>query len=161
MAKPEKLRWRSRRSTHRLRSSIVRTAKSSARMAEIRRAGTSLELVVRDYLSSMGAHYRVRNSDLPGSPDVANRRHCWAIFVHGCFWHGHKDCKLATLPKSNRPFWRAKIRENRMRDSIRSAELRKRAFRVATVWGCEISRDGGLRQAVKNRLVRIIRPTGP
>src|ERR1700733_5102765 len=100
------------------------TAKISARMGRVRRAGTAPEVQVRRYLSSLGIRYRTRNRDLPGAPDLANRSKKWAMFVHGCFWHRHEKCKSATMPKTNQSFWRAKIAANRMRDA-RACQLLK------------------------------------
>lgn len=107
-------------------------------MSGIRQAGTDIELALGRLLRSLGAYHSTSNRDLPGSPDLANRRRRWAIFVHGCFWHGHPRCKLATLPKRNRAFWLAKIADNRARDLRKARALRSLGYRVITVWGCEL-----------------------
>lgn len=113
------------------------TPATSARMKRVRQHGTDLELLVRRYLWGNGLRFTVHNRDLPGSPDLANRRRRWALFVHGCFWHGHRGCKLARLPKSNTVFWSGKVRDNRRRDASKAAQLRAQGFLVVTVWGCE------------------------
>jgi DNA mismatch endonuclease (patch repair protein) len=113
------------------------TAKTSARMGRIRRAGTAPEVRVRRYLSSLGIRYRTRNRDLPGAPDLANRSKKWAVFVHGCFWHQHRNCMSATIPKANQSFWRAKFIANRMRDARAGRRLKNMGYSVKTVWECQ------------------------
>ena len=106
-------------------------------MGQIRQRGTKPELVVRRCLQLLRIHYRLDNRDLPGSPDLANRRRRWAVFVHGCFWHRHPGCRLATTPTRNRDFWVAKFERNVLRDHQRADELRAKGYRVITVWECE------------------------
>src|SRR5262249_45361131 len=89
-------------------------------------------------LRSLGAFYRLNVPNLPGSPDFANRRRKWAVFVHGCFWHHHAGCKRATVPKSNRKFWRKKFADNHKRDERAILDLRQVGYRVAVIWECEI-----------------------
>ena len=112
-------------------------AATSRRLARVRRRDTEPELAVRRALHAAGFRYRVRNQDLPGSPDVANRSRRWAVFVHGCYWHHHPGCSRATVPKRNRDFWLEKFESNRLRDHRKSAELEQLGFRVITVWECE------------------------
>ena len=112
-------------------------AETSVRMAGVRQEDTAAELVVRRILSSLGHRYRVRNRDLPGSPDVANRRQRWAVFVHGCFWHRHADCKRATTPKANADFWCGKFERNMERDRDNEAKLKEMGWRVLVIWECE------------------------
>lgn len=107
-------------------------------MARVRSSRTTLEVRVAEMLRVLGIRYRVRNADLPGSPDLANRRRTWAIFVHGCFWHAHTACTYATLPKRNRAFWAAKLQKNQERDRRVVARLRAMGFRVVIVWECEL-----------------------
>ena len=112
---------------------------TSARMARTRQSGTAPELVVRQALRQLGHRYRVANRDLPGSPDLANRRRRWAIFVHGCFWHRH-GCKATTTPSNNREFWEAKFARNEARDARVARELRAEGFVVIVVWECDTKR---------------------
>jgi len=105
-------------------------------MAGVRRSGTDAERRVRKAASQAGLRYRLDNRDLPGSPDLANRRRKWAIFVHGCFWHRHEGCKRATTPKSNRAFWLAKFKRNQERDRRVEMELRAQGYEVIVVWEC-------------------------
>lgn len=114
---------------------------TSRRMAKIRQADTNPERIFRTLLVARGLRYRLKNRDLPGSPDVANRRHKWAVFVHGCFWHHHKGCRLATVPRRNRSFWLTKFAANRKRDAEAIRWLRTMGFSVLLVWQCELEKD--------------------
>jgi DNA mismatch endonuclease (patch repair protein) len=116
---------------------LLTTPKTSNRMATIRQSGTAPELQVRRTLSALGYRYRLRNRDLPGSPDLANRSRKWAVFVHGCYWHHHANCPRATIPKTNPEFWRAKFAANRIRDASAKRALQNKGYRVATMWECE------------------------
>ena len=109
-------------------------------MKSVSQKDTKPEMIVRRVLTKLGHRYRVRNADLPGSPDIANRARQWAVFVHGCYWHRH-GCKATTTPKRNREFWEAKFRRNVDRDAARIAALREGGFRVVVVWECETTRD--------------------
>jgi len=120
----------------------------SERMGRIRQRGTEPEMRVRRVASSMGLRYRVSNRDLPGNPDLANRTRKWALFVHGCFWHQHSGCSAATVPKSNRQFWRAKFAANRERDARARAELRARGFAVVTIWECQARTSSFIQKAI-------------
>lgn len=110
---------------------------TSRRMAGIRQRDTKPELQVRAALRALGMRYRVNNRDLPGAPDIANRRHHWAIYVHGCFWHRHGGCKRTTSPKRNAAFWAAKFDANIARDQRAAEALKAMGFTVAVVWECE------------------------
>ncbi|MGE0714628.1 MAG: very short patch repair endonuclease [Alphaproteobacteria bacterium] len=134
-----------------------RDPKRSALMARVRRKDTAAEAAVAKTLRSSGVAYRKSCRSLPGSPDFANRRRGWAIFVHGCFWHHHSDCPRATVPKTNPDFWRAKFADNRLRDARAIAGLERDGFRVAVVWECQIDDAAALRAA----LSEIIEPRGP
>lgn len=111
----------------------------SARMKRVRRTRTDLEEVVAAALRALGVRYRRNVRSLPGSPDFANQRRGWAMFVNGCFWHGHRACRLATVPKSNTRFWTEKLAANRRRDASKIRELRRLRFRVTLIWQCQIS----------------------
>jgi DNA mismatch endonuclease (patch repair protein) len=113
-------------------------AETSQRMSSIRQRSTAPELALRKLLWSEGLRYRCNVRQLPGSPDLANKRERWAIFVHGCFWHGHPNCKRATMPKRNASFWTEKIGSNRARDRSKSAALAALGLDVVTVWECEV-----------------------
>jgi DNA mismatch endonuclease, patch repair protein len=119
---------------------LITDATTSARMKRIRQRNTKPELLLRRWLWHRGIRFTTSNRDLPGSPDVANRGRAWAIFVHGCFWHGHRGCARSRLPKRNVLFWKDKIKRNRRRDQRKENELIALGFRVLTVWECEVAR---------------------
>ena len=108
-------------------------------MRRVRQKDTAPERALRKLLTARGLRYRVCPKDLPGRPDIANKSQRWAIFVHGCFWHGHRGCRLATLPKTNRAWWSAKLHANRARDARKVQALRDLGFAVVVVWQCELS----------------------
>lgn len=110
---------------------------TSRRMARIRQRDTSAERLVCKGLRRLGLRFGTRNGDLPGSPDIANRARRWAVFVHGCFWHAHRGCAKATVPKRNRSFWLEKFSDNRTRDRRVVRALRARGYRALVIWQCE------------------------
>jgi DNA mismatch endonuclease (patch repair protein) len=128
-------------------------------MSRVRQRDTSLEIIVRRWVTALGARFRTKNRDLPGSPDLANRRKGWAIYVHGCFWHGHPGCRAAKLPTSNRGFWAVKIQDNRRRDARKLRQLRVLGYRVLVIWGCRIKGTQRKRDGLKARVARFIQPT--
>lgn len=112
-------------------------------MRAIRSKNTAPELLLRKLLFSLGFRFRLHVKNLPGKPDIVLPKYRTAIFVHGCFWHGH-DCHLFTLPQTRREFWQAKIDANRQRD-LRSEEmLVSTGWRVLSVWECALK--GRLKQ---------------
>jgi DNA mismatch endonuclease (patch repair protein) len=112
---------------------------TSERMRGVRQRGTAPELVVRSALRQLGHRYRLGNRDLPGSPDIANRRQRWVVFVHGCFWHRH-GCKATTTPTRNPEFWQAKFARNVARDRRVIEDLTARGYRVVVIWECQTKR---------------------
>jgi DNA mismatch endonuclease, patch repair protein len=120
-------------------------APTSARMGRIRQSGTAPEMTIRRAASTLGLRYTVKNKDLPGSPDLANRSRRWAIFVHGCYWHHHTGCHKATTPRTNTEFWLNKFSRNVARDARARSELERQGYRVVTLWQCELEADRGVR----------------
>lgn len=108
-------------------------------MSRIHSKDTRPEILVRKELFRRGFRYRLNVRRLPGSPDIVLSRYRTAIFINGCFWHGHEGCRLYVMPKSNVDFWRNKITNNRKRDQIAAARLEALAWNVITVWECELS----------------------
>lgn len=106
-------------------------------MARVKSRNTAPELAVRRALHAVGLRFRLHRRDLPGRPDIVLPKFRTAIFVHGCFWHGH-DCRRGTLPVSNAEFWRAKISRNRERDTVAAEALVQAGWSVETVWQCEL-----------------------
>jgi DNA mismatch endonuclease (patch repair protein) len=125
-------------------SDIVDAETRSRMMAAVGQRDTAPELRIRAILRRLGIRYRIRNRDLPGSPDVAHRGEKWAIFVNGCFWHGHKNCIKTKsgigyrVPKTRSDFWFNKLLANRSRDAIRCRELRRMGYRVLILWECAL-----------------------
>lgn len=130
------------------------TAGTSRRMGKVRQRGTAPELIVRRALRRIGLRYRLRNRDLPGSPDLANRSRQFAVFVHGCFWHQHPQCPRATTPKRNRAFWVAKFAANRARDDRSVEALRQLGYTVLIVWECETADPDALTAQLTRGLFR-------
>lgn len=115
------------------------SAERSALMRKVRRHGTAPELAVRRALHRAGFRYRLNVRSLPGSPDIVLPRYRTAVFVHGCFWHGH-ECRAGALPSTNLPYWQKKIAENRERDERKVEQLLARGFAVFVIWTCELER---------------------
>ena len=133
-------------------STPTTTKKDSQRMRRVRQSGTSPELVIRRACREIGLSYRLSNRDLPGSPDIANRKGKWAIFVHGCFWHQHPGCNKATVPKRNRQYWATKFERNKQRDQTAAEALAGMGYECLIIWECEV----GNPRLVKDRLAALI-----
>ncbi len=111
--------------------------KRSAIMASVKQRDTKQEVLVRKCLFSRGFRFRKNDKRLPGSPDIVLPKYKVAIFIHGCFWHGH-DCRAGHLPSSNNEFWEVKIERNRERDRQKEEQLRALGWNVIVVWQCEL-----------------------
>lgn len=107
-------------------------------MQAVKQKNTGPELAVRKLLYSHGYRYRLHRRDLPGRPDIALGPKRKAIFVHGCFWHGH-DCPKGQLPKSKLNYWGPKIEANKERDRRKQRELEELGWDVMTIWQCELA----------------------
>ena len=110
-------------------------------MSHIRSKNTKPEVKLRKLLFELGYRYRINRKGLPGSPYIVLAKYRTCIFVNGCFWHGHKDCRSATRPKTNQEFWRTKIENNRERDLRDYTFLESLGWRVIVVWECELKKD--------------------
>ena len=126
----------------------------SAVMARIKGRDTKPERAVRRLLTAMGLRYRLHRGDLPGRPDLALGPRKTAIFVHGCFWHGHDCPRGSRRPKQNAEFWAAKIARNRARDGRNVAALDILGWRALTVWECELRNEATLRARLDRELPR-------
>ena len=118
--------------------------KRSAVMARVRGKDTSPELKVRRMLWAMGLRYRLHRRDLPGAPDIVLASRRLAVFVHGCFWHGHDCARGARVPKQNRDYWTGKIGRNRTRDAANLATLESKGWTALIVWECELKDPSAL-----------------
>ena len=119
-------------------SDTVSPEKRSAMMAGIRAKDTKPELTVRKALHAGGFRFRLHNRMLPGSPDIVLAKHRVAIFVHGCFWHLHRNCKLSKIPATRTDFWTQKLTGNASRDIQATDQLLALGWRVLLVWECHI-----------------------
>lgn len=131
------------------RAVLVLDAQTSVRMGRVRQRDTAAERLLRQWMWHVGYRYVTNNRRLPGRPDISNTSRRWAIFVHGCFWHGHQGCARATVPKRNAEFWRAKIAGNVVRDASKERALKKLGFDVFTVWECELDQLVGTTDPAK------------
>lgn len=127
---------------------IVSKKVRSRLMAGIRSKDTKPEMAVRSMLHRMGFRYRLHRTDLPGKPDIALPKHRKVIFVHGCFWHQHRGCSLASRPASNVDYWEPKLSGNVKRDLRNRRQLRALGWRSLVIWECQ-TRD-------PERLMRIL-----
>ena len=121
------------------------TAQRSATMRAVKSRDTGPELAVRKLLRGIAPGYRLCRADLPGKPDIAYGKRKLAIFVHGCFWHGHDCPRGAREPRDNAEYWRAKIGRNRARDARHALALAALGWRVLTVHECELKESRALR----------------
>ncbi len=108
-------------------------------MSHISSKDTKPETIVRKYLFSQGFRYRKNLKTLPGTPDIVLPKYKTIIFINGCFWHGHKNCKASKLPETRKRFWKDKLQGNVERDKRNTAKLKKTGWRVITVWQCQIN----------------------
>lgn len=120
---------------------IVDVATRSRMMAGIRGSNTRPELAVRAALHKKGFRYRLHSSRVPGKPDLVLPAYNCAVFIHGCFWHGH-DCRFFRLPDTRRNFWKAKFERNRARDAKVRKLLSKAGWRQLVIWECAIRGQG-------------------
>ena len=125
-------------------------------MAAIHSASTKPELKLRYALWTQGFRYRINDKKLPGKPDIVLPKYRTAIFVHGCFWHGHRNCKFYTVPKTNTEFWTAKIARNQERDQEVWRQLEAKGWYVIIVCECELKK-ANLEEAVARVASEIIR----
>ncbi|UMY64239.1 very short patch repair endonuclease [Pseudomonas sp. LS.1a] len=106
-------------------------------MSGIKGKNTSPELVIRKALHARGFRFRIHTTHLPGKPDLILPKFRAAIFVHGCFWHGH-NCRYFKTPKTRTEFWMDKIEKNKVRDAIQIAKLNEAGWRTLIIWECAI-----------------------
>jgi DNA mismatch endonuclease (patch repair protein) len=110
-------------------------------MSHIRSVNTKPEVALRHALWQRGFRYRVNVKNLPGSPDIVLSKHRTVVFVHGCFWHAHKGCKISHLPQTNTEFWLAKVTRNQERDQEVWRQLEAKGWAVVIVWECELAKS--------------------
>jgi DNA mismatch endonuclease (patch repair protein) len=136
-------------------SDTVSPEKRSEIMRSVRSKNTKPEMTIRRLLHRLGYRYRIHARDLPGTPDIAFRARKKAIFVHGCFWHMHRNCRRSSIPASNREYWEKKLNRNRERDREHREALISAGWAVLVVWECEIKNL----DLLADRLVEFLGPT--
>lgn len=124
-------------------------------MSKIRSKDTKIEIKVRQWLYHNGIRYRKNCKEIVGKPDIAIKKYKIAIFVHGCFWHGHENCKHAHLPKSNVEYWKEKIEKNKSRDLANWQGLKHMGWNAFVVWECQLKSD--FEATMQNLLLDIIK----
>jgi len=126
----------------------------SYNMSQIRSKNTQPEILLRKFLHAQGFRFRLHNKKLPGTPDIVLPKLNTVIFVHGCFWHHHKDCRFAKFPVNNSTYWTPKILKNISRDKENKKGLKKSGWKVITVWTCKLKHQHILKTfaAVKTKL---------
>lgn len=107
-------------------------------MSHVKSKNTKPEILVRSFLFANGFRFRLHRKDLPGKPDIVLPKYKTVIFINGCFWHGHPNCKCATLPETNRNFWSNKISGNMERDKATYSSLKNMGWKVIVIWQCEL-----------------------
>lgn len=137
---------------------IVSIETRSRMMSSIRARDTKPEMLVRRYLHALGFRYRLSPRELPGRPDLLLPKYRAAIFVHGCFWHGHEKCRFATIPSTRTEFWQEKISANKARDAAVVDKLHEMGWRVGVVWECALRSK---RQEALTRLAEFIDSESP
>jgi DNA mismatch endonuclease (patch repair protein) len=140
---------------------VFTAEKRSAVMARVKARDTGPELVVRRLLWRLGARYRLDRRDLPGRPDIVMPGRKLAVFVHGCFWHGHDCVRGARVPKANRDYWTTKIGRNRARDIETRAKLEALGWRVEVVWECDLKDAEALERRLADLLAACPRSAHP
>lgn len=124
--------------------------KRSEVMSKIRGKDTKPEIMLRSALFKSGLRFRIHKKDLPGKPDITLTKYKTVIFVHGCFWHYHKNCREGRIPSTNTSFWENKLRYNIAKDKKNYRKLKKLEWNVIVVWECEIEKN------LNNVLAKII-----
>lgn len=138
---------------------IVSEEQRSYNMSRIRSKDTKPELMVRSMLHRMGYRFTVngpKNRQLPGKPDIVLPKYKTVIFVHGCFWHAHENCKHFRLPKTRTEWWKAKLEGNALRDKKRVDELEAQGWKVLVVWECELKNIEKQQQLETELLLKVV-----
>ena len=111
--------------------------------------------MVRQFLFANGFRYRLHRKDLDGKPDIVLPKYKTAIFINGCFWHGHNNCKYATIPETNKEFWTNKISGNVQRDIQNITKLKEQGWRVIEIWQCQLKPK--TKENTLNQLLKILK----
>lgn len=128
--------------------------KRSEVMSKIRGKNTKPEMILRSQLFRKGFRFRVHQKDLPGKPDIVFPKYKTVIFVHGCFWHFHNNCREGRIPSTNSKYWEQKLIKNKIRDQNNIKSLRKKNWRVIVVWECQIEKN--INKTVMNVMRKLV-----
>ncbi len=132
---------------------VYTKSKRSEIMSRVKNKRTLPEESVGTFLGELGLRYRRNDRSLPGQPDFSVKSRKTAIFVNGCFWHGHRNCGRAKLPQTNRVFWAKKIEINKRRDRRVARALRQKGWHVVTIWQCRLRKPDRVRARLAKQLV--------
>ena len=132
-------------------------AQRSYNMSRIKGKNTKPEMLVRKFLHANGFRYKLHDKKLPGKPDIVLPKYRTVIFVHGCFWHGHKNCRYFVIPKTRTKWWTDKIDRNKVNDEKAVKALRKDGWKVINIWECglKISHREKILSKILNKLAKI------
>ena len=123
-------------------------------MSQIKGKNTKPEMLVRKYIFSNGFRYKLHDKKLPGKPDIVFPKIRTVIFVHGCFWHGHENCKYFVVPKTNTEWWLSKINRNKQNDVENISKLKNEGWDIFTIFECELKNEK-LNKTLNNILVQL------
>ncbi len=124
----------------------------SRNMSAIKSKNTKPEIAVRKLLHSLGCRFRLHRKDLPGSPDIVLPKYKTVIFVHGCFWHRHANCKYASTPKTRKEFWGSKFKANVKRDLEIQEKIKNIGWQSVVIWECELKNYEKLKKSLINSI---------
>ena len=133
-----------------MRSEVIHkvSEQRSRNMSAIKSKNTKTEIAVRKVLHTMGYRFRLHGKDLPGSPDIVLPKYKTVIFVHGCFWHRHENCKYASTPKTRQEFWNKKFKKNIERDLEIQENIKNIEWRSVVIWECETKNIDNLKEKI-------------
>jgi DNA mismatch endonuclease (patch repair protein) len=131
---------------------VFNEEKRSWIMSRVKNRDTKPEIIVRSLVHRLGYRFRKNNLNLPGRPDIVLTRHRKVIFVHGCFWHGHRKCKRAFRPTTNKTFWDKKLDKNIVRDKLKNKALKSLGWKTLTIWECQTKDKNKLLSKLENFL---------
>ncbi|AYZ36739.1 DNA mismatch endonuclease Vsr [Chryseobacterium indologenes] len=124
----------------------------SYNMSKIKGKDTKPEILVRKFLFAEGFRYRLHSKKLPGTPDIVLNKYKTVVFIHGCFWHGHNNCKYYVIPKTKTEWWLEKIEKNKANDKANIVKLEQKGWKVIIVWECDLklkNRDNTLKKLIE------------
>jgi DNA mismatch endonuclease (patch repair protein) len=126
----------------------------SYNMSRIKGKDTKPEMLVRRFLHANGFRYKLHDKNLPGKPDIVLPKYKTVIFVHGCFWHGHENCKYYVIPKTRAEWWLNKINSNIVNDQGAVAALQESGWKIIIMWGCQLKKKQ-LKETLSQLLIQI------